>query len=118
MNGYELKALRLIFAMTTQECAQWIALDGNEANWQQWENGDHDIPANVIETLLTMRSQRKDRIHAIISKINSRIGNNTMCYFNDLSSFQAVYPNADFLEWKIYQSVANELYAHDLERLC
>ncbi|MCR9029946.1 YdiL family protein, partial [Citrobacter amalonaticus] len=23
-----------------------------------------------------------------------------------------------FLDWKIYQSVAAELYAHDLERLC
>ncbi|ENJ1218304.1 DUF1870 family protein, partial [Salmonella enterica subsp. enterica serovar Kentucky] len=24
----------------------------------------------------------------------------------------------DFIEWKIYQSVAAELFAHDLERLC
>ncbi|EJH3428570.1 DUF1870 family protein, partial [Escherichia coli] len=23
-----------------------------------------------------------------------------------------------FIDWKIYQSVAAELYAHDLERLC
>ncbi|ENY7060027.1 DUF1870 family protein, partial [Shigella sonnei] len=24
----------------------------------------------------------------------------------------------NFIDWKIYQSVAAELYAHDLERLC
>ncbi|HCT3414368.1 TPA: DUF1870 family protein, partial [Escherichia coli] len=28
------------------------------------------------------------------------------------------YPDGNFIDWKIYQSVAAELYAHDLERLC
>ncbi|EEZ5177774.1 DUF1870 family protein, partial [Escherichia coli] len=26
--------------------------------------------------------------------------------------------DGNFIDWKIYQSVAAELYAHDLERLC
>ncbi|HAT7506383.1 TPA: DUF1870 family protein, partial [Citrobacter braakii] len=39
-------------------------------------------------------------------------------FFPDLNSFQAVYQHDDFLDWKIYQSAAVELYAHDLERLC
>ncbi|EMC6798048.1 DUF1870 family protein, partial [Escherichia coli] len=35
-----------------------------------------------------------------------------------LTAFQRVYPDGNFIDWKIYQSVAAELYAHDLERLC
>lgn len=57
-------------------------------------------------------------LHAIIEKINNRIGNNTMRFFPDLTAFQRVYPDGNFIDWKIYQSVAAELYAHDLERLC
>ena len=62
--------------------------------------------------------QRKKHLHAIIEKINNRIGNNTMRFFPDLTAFQQVYPDGNFIDWKIYQSVAAELYAHDLERLC
>ncbi|MDM8767969.1 YdiL family protein, partial [Escherichia coli] len=42
----------------------------------------------------------------------------TMRFFPDLTAFQQVYPDGNFIDWKIYQSVAAELYAHDLERLC
>lgn len=72
----------------------------------------------VVEQLLAMRQQRKKHLHAIIEKINNRIGNNTMRFFPDLTAFQQVYPDGNFIDWKIYQSVAAELYAHDLERLC
>ncbi|MFS6889167.1 DUF1870 family protein, partial [Escherichia coli] len=75
-------------------------------------------PDRVVEQLLAMRQQRKKHLHAIIEKINNRIGNNTMRFFPDLTAFQRVYPDGNFIDWKIYQSVAAELYAHDLERLC
>ena len=39
-------------------------------------------------------------------------------WISDLTDFQSVYRDGSFLDWKIYQSVAAELYAHDLERLC
>ncbi|MGK3572864.1 DUF1870 family protein, partial [Escherichia coli] len=42
--------------------------------------------------------------HAIIEKINNRIGNNTMRFFPDLTAFQQVYPDGNFIDWKIYQS--------------
>ncbi len=32
--------------------------------------------------------------------------------------FQSILYRGIFIEWKIYQSVAAELFAHDLERLC
>ena len=105
MNAYELQALRHIFAMTIDECATWIAQTGDSESWRQWENGKCAIPERVVE-------------HAIIEKINNRIGNNTMRFFPDLTAFQQVYPDGNFIDWKIYQSVAAELYAHDLERLC
>ena len=110
MNAYELQALRHIFAMTIDECATWIAQTGNSESWRQWDY--------VVEQLLAMRQQRKKHLHAIIEKINNRIGNNTMRFFPDLTAFQQVYPDGNFIDWKIYQSVAAELYAHDLERLC
>lgn len=96
----------------------WIAPDYNVGDWQQWENGECELPPAIVETLLEMRSKRKRRINAIIEKINNRIGNNTMRFFADLTDFQSVYRDGSFLDWKIYQSVAAELYAHDLERLC
>ncbi|WP_420901310.1 YdiL family protein [Escherichia coli] len=118
MNAYELQALRHIFAMTIDECATWIALTGDNESWQQWEKGKTDIPDEIVEKMLAIRQQRKRPLHAIIEKINNRIGNNTMRFFPDLTAFQRIYPEGNFIDWKIYQSVAAELYAHDLERLC
>ncbi|WP_172397170.1 Aca2/YdiL-like domain-containing protein, partial [Escherichia coli] len=74
MNAYELQALRHIFAMTIDECATWIAQTGDSESWRQWENGKCAIPDRVVEQLLAMRQQRKKHLHAIIEKINNRIG--------------------------------------------
>lgn len=41
-----------------------------------------------------------------------------MRFFVDLAAFRTVYHDGDYLDWKVYQSVAAELYAHDLEHLC
>ncbi|MCL8361338.1 YdiL family protein, partial [Escherichia coli] len=84
----------------------------------QWENGKCAIPDRVVEQLLAMRQQRKQHLHAIIEIIHNRIGTHTMRCVTDLTAFQRVYPDGNFIDWKIYQSVAAELYAHDLERLC
>lgn len=88
MNAYELQALRHIFTMTIDECATWIALTGDSEGWQQWENGKTAIPDEIVEKLLAMRQRRKKHLHAIIEKINNRIGNNTMRFFPDLAAFQ------------------------------
>ena len=117
MNAYELQALRHIFAMTIDECATWIAQTGDSESWRQWENDSLDW-VSKCEFYKIPRQQRKKHLHAIIEKINNRIGNNTMRFFPDLTAFQQVYPDGNFIDWKIYQSVAAELYAHDLERLC
>ena len=73
-----------------------------------------------IATLLSQfhKVTAVDVIPEKVEKINNRIGNNTMRFFPDLTAFQQVYPDGNFIDWKIYQSVAAELYAHDLERLC
>ena len=118
MNALELQAIRHIFAMTVEESAMYISRDHNVAAWQQWENGEREITEDITRICAEMKARRKLRINAIIEKINNRIGNNTMRFFPDLISFQAVYQHDDFLDWKIYQSAAVELYAHDLERLC
>lgn len=118
MNALELQAIRHIFAMTVEESAMYISRDHNVTAWQQWENGEREIPEDIARICTEMKARRKLRINAIIEKINNRIGNNTMRFFPDLISFQAVYQHDDFLDWKIYQSAAVELYAHDLERLC
>lgn len=116
MNAYELQTLRHIFVMTIDECATWIAQTGDNEGWRQWENGKCAIPDRIVGQLLAMRQQRKKHLHAIIEKINSRIGNNTMCFFPDLTAFQRVYSDGNFIDWKVYQSIVAELYAHDLER--
>lgn len=118
MNHLELQALRQLFFMTVEESSAYISHDSNLATWQQWERGEGEIPAEVIETFKQMIIKRKAHINAIIDKINSRIGNNTMRFFPDYASFLVVYSEGDYLQWKIYQSVAAQLYAYDLERLC
>ncbi|PWC16981.1 DUF1870 domain-containing protein [Brenneria roseae subsp. roseae] len=118
MNHLELQALRQLFFMSIDEAANYIAGDKNTEMWQRWEKGEQDIPPSVIETLTLMNKKRKERINAIIEKINNRIGNNTMRFFPDYDAFRSVYTEGDYLEWKIYQSVATELYSHNLERLC
>ncbi|SQB79708.1 YdiL protein [Escherichia coli] len=92
MNAYELQALRHIFAMTIDECATWIAQTGNSESWRQWENGKCAIPDYVVEQLLAMRQQRKKHLHAIIEKINNRIGNNTMRFFPRLNRVSTSLP--------------------------
>ncbi|EBH5837181.1 YdiL family protein [Salmonella enterica] len=118
MNALELQALRRIFDMTIEECTIYITQDNNSETWQRWEAGDTPISPEIIARLKEMKARRQRRINAIVDKINNRIGNNTMRYFPDLSSFQSIYTEGDFIEWKIYQSVAAELFVHDLERLC
>ncbi len=118
MNAYELQALRHILAMSIDECVIWIAPENTLADWQSWENGENTIPADIVATLLALRKKRQSHINALIQRINNRIGNNTMRFFADLAAFRAVYPDGDYLAWKVYQSVAAELYAHDLEHLC
>ncbi|MET6795277.1 DUF1870 family protein [Citrobacter braakii] len=103
MNALELQAIRHIFAMTVEESAMYISRDHNVAAWQQWENGEREIPEDITRICAEMKARRKLRINAIIEKINNRIGNNTMRFFPDLISFQAVYQHDDFLDWKIYQ---------------
>ena len=100
MNALELQAIRHIFAMTVEESAMYISRDHNVAAWQQWENGEREIPEDITRICAEMKARRKLRINAIIEKINNRIGNNTMRFFPDLISFQAVYQHDDFLDWK------------------
>ncbi|WP_192458198.1 DUF1870 family protein [Musicola keenii] len=118
MNHLELQAMRQLFLLSVDEAAHYIAGDGNSEKWLMWERGEKEVPASIIEQFESMNKERKKRISAIIEKINSRIGNNTMRSFTDFDAFLAVYTDGDFLEWKVYQSVANELYSRDLERLC
>ncbi len=106
MNAYELQALRHIFAMTIDECATWIAQTGDSESWRQWKMADAAIPDCVVEQLLAMRQQRKKHLHAIIEKINNRIGNDTM-RFSDLTAFQQVYPDGNFIDWKVYLSIGS-----------
>lgn len=117
MNALELQALRRIFDMTIEECTIYITQDNNSATWQRWEAGDIPISPEIIARLKEMKARRQRRINAIVDKINNRIGNNTMRYFLIYLLSVHLY-RGDFIEWKIYQSVAAELFAHDLERLC
>ncbi|MDT9423113.1 YdiL family protein [Escherichia coli] len=94
----------------------WIAQTGDNESWRQWENGKRHSDRG--RATVGYATATKKHLHAIIEKINNRIGNNTMRFFPDLTAFQRVYPDGNFIDWKIYQSVAAELYAHDLERLC
>lgn len=91
MNALELQALRRIFDMTIEECTIYITQDNNSATWQRWEAGDIPISPEIIARLKEMKARRQRRINAIVDKINNRIGNNTMRYFPDLSSFQSIY---------------------------
>ncbi|KHN59002.1 hypothetical protein OI70_06730 [Dickeya fangzhongdai] len=118
MNHLELLAMRQLFLLSVDEAAYYIAEDGNNEQWVMWERGERKIPLLIVEKIESMNKERKRRISAIIEKINNRIGNNTMRYFTDFDDFLSVYTDGDFLEWKVYQSVANELYSRDLERLC
>ncbi len=70
----------------------WIAQTGDSESWRQWENGKYAIPDRVVEQLLAMRQQRKKHLHAIIEKINNRIGNNTMRFFPRLNHVSTSLP--------------------------
>ena len=118
MNHLELQALRQLFFMSIAEAATYISGDSNVTTWQRWEKGEFAIPPVVSEKLQEMNNKRRERLNAIIEKINNRIGNNTMRFFTDYDAFREVYPDGDYLEWKIYQSVASELYSDHLEHLC
>ncbi|MFS2223180.1 DUF1870 family protein [Pantoea sp. B65] len=118
MNHLELQALRHIFFLSIEEAAQYLATDDDVSRWLRYEQGEEEITPLIIAKLSELLAQRKSRMNAIINKINSRIGNNTMKYFPSFEEFTRTYPDGDFLAWKTYQSVAAELYSRGLERLC
>ncbi len=64
-----------------------------------------------------MKAERQRRINAIVDKINNRIGNNTMRYFPDLSSFQSIYTEGILSSGKFINLLLPN-FSHDLERLC
>ncbi|VDZ94349.1 putative cytoplasmic protein [Salmonella enterica subsp. enterica] len=86
--------------MTIEECTIYITQDNNSATWQRWEAGDIPISPEIIARLKEMKARRQRRINAIVDKINNRIGNNTMRYFPDLSSFQSIYTEGDLSSGK------------------
>lgn len=90
MNALELQALRRIFDMTIEECTIYITqiILGNPATMGSWRH-THLLQKSL--PLKEMKAVRQRRINAIVDKINNRIGNNTMRYFPDLSSFQSIY---------------------------
>ncbi len=118
MNHLELQALRQLFFMSIDEAATYITGDGNVIKWQRWEKGELEIPNFVSERLQAMNVKRREQLDAIIEKINNRIGNNTMRFFPEYDDFCAAYPEGGYLGWKVYQSVASELYSDHLEHLC
>lgn len=118
MNNLELQALRYLFFLSVKESATWISGDSDTEKWSQWESGEKEIPEDIIVKMEALRLIRKERIAAIVHKINDRIGNNTMRYFTSFEDFLQVYPSGDFLQWKLYQSAAAELFSRNLERLC
>lgn len=90
MNALELQALRRIFDMTIEECTIYITgiiirQHGNDGKLATYPSLQKSLP------LKEMKAKRQRRINAIVDKINNRIGNNTMRYFPDLSSFQSIY---------------------------
>jgi len=118
MNHLELQALRQLCFLSINEAATYISGDSNVTQWQNWEKGVIYIPNSVSEKLQAMNINRRQRLNAIIDKINNRIGNNTMRFFPEYDAFRVAYPEEDYLGWKVYQSVAAELYSDHLEHLC
>ncbi len=59
MNHLELQALRQLFFMTVEECAAYISPDNTLATWQQWERGESEIPAAIIDTFTKMIKKEK-----------------------------------------------------------
>jgi len=118
MNHLELQALRHIFFLSLEEAANYIANDNDVAAWQRKESGTEPVSEAITHHFDALLLQQQHHMNAIIDKINSRIGNNTMKYFSDFDEFQRACPGGDRLAWNTYQSVAAELYSRGLERLC
>ncbi|SUX74012.1 Domain of uncharacterised function (DUF1870) [Citrobacter freundii] len=59
MNALELQAIRHIFAMTVEESAMYISRDHNVTAWQQWENGEREIPEDIARIWCRNESQTK-----------------------------------------------------------
>lgn len=56
MNALELQAIRHIFAMTVEESAMYISCDNNVVAWQQWENGEKEIPDDIAHICQEMKA--------------------------------------------------------------
>ncbi|WP_392566540.1 DUF1870 family protein [Utexia brackfieldae] len=117
MTNIELQALRRLFMLKVVEAAQYIGGPVPPEQWHRWEQGQDQIPDNVINKMLQLKKERHENVALIIDNINNRVGANTIKYFIDYQDFQKVNPTQDVIHWRLNQSIATELYFRGLEEL-
>ncbi|QUJ02922.1 DUF1870 family protein [Salmonella enterica subsp. enterica] len=75
---------------------------------QRWEAGDTPISPEIIAGLRKWPRRRR-RINAIVDKINNRI-DVIQCVTSLIYLLFSPFIRRGFYQWKIYQSVAAELF--------
>lgn len=117
MTNIELQAYRRFFMLKVSEASEYIGNTTTEV-WHAWEQGEMEIPANVVEAMNSLKKRRQSKIAAIIDDINNRIGSNNIRYFFTFDDFKKVNPTLSIVDWRLHQSIATELYFKGLEKLC
>lgn len=117
MTNIELQAYRRFFMLKVAEASEFIGNTTPEV-WHSWEQGKVAIPVSVVEMMKDLKKRRQDKIAAIVSDINNRIGSNNIRYFLNFADFKKINPTLSILDWRLHQSIATELYFRGLEALC
>lgn len=102
MTNIELKQLRILLCLSTEEAAQNIPSTPKKARaWQRWESGDRSIPEDVIKKMTSLAFQQQSLLKESIENSKAPV------YYDNYQDFILdTATSGDVVDFKISQSIA------------
>ena len=120
MTPTTLQALRRLLFFSPQEAALFVAASSerpqgvSDRQWQQWENGDQPVPADLARKITELVDWRSTALAATADTIRQQIKDKGIpesvfiIWYESLDDWKSL-PNRDPLMWRLQQAVCAAL---------
>ena len=120
MTPTTLQALRRLLFLSPQEAALFVAASSeqpqgvSDRQWQQWENGEQPVPADLARKITELVDWRSTALAATADTIRQQIKDKGIpeavfiIWYESLDDWKSL-PNRDPLMWRLQQAVCAAL---------
>jgi hypothetical protein len=120
MTPTTLQALRRLLFLTRQEASQFVAASPehpqgvSDQEWQQWEEGNQPIPADIAKRIKELVDWRSTALAATADTIRQQIKGKGIpesvfiVWYENLNDWKSL-PNREAVMWRLQQAVCAAL---------